>query len=815
MTKPWRWFLLVALWLPACSGDPLTPPTDAHTDAQAIAADIVADGAAAPDTALGICENVTDGATCDDGDPCTLKDRCAGGFCVGGSNEPCSSENACETGTCVAGVGCQFDPVPDGTSCIAHCFQTATCDAGACAVDADSATVCAAPDASAFPCLDSLACDTATGLCDVPVHKPTGATCDTDSDLCSLETCDADGACAGEGATESCDTEKVQSPCEHWVCIPKTGDCSSTGFVGPISCNDGQSCTINDICQQDAFNFISCKGDVIAVDDGNPCTNDYCLDGAVSHDVVTGAQCASGDPCAPIGTCSADGACEFQNGCECFTDQDCVQPDDLCAGQFVCDTSQDAWSCALKPGTVVECPASADGCLLNSCVAETGACAPTPGPDGLGCTDGSACTVGTQCTGGLCSGGQAVLCDDEVFCNGAESCLPAQGCVAGDEPGLNDGLDCTLDGCEESTQTITHTPVNAECDDGDFCNGPESCDAASGCQGGPAPMIDDEVACTVDACEAGGITHTASDAFCAGLAAAEALCVQPTCAGAAAGSVGCTFELKPNCCGNGVKEPGELCDDGNADDTDSCTSECSLILAPECFDPIILDSYWRNTAFNDGVWGFQNCDLGLNGWVRFQGEAGTQMPTGCTVPYACGTDGAGWLTGGHPTWEQNLVTRLVCFSFGGDCCAFETSVQVRHCGTYYVYSVFQTPGCNLGYCGETVTSGPVHTFEGHASEFFATEGACGEGGAGDAEVNAEYFCKHFYGEGWTAVDGSAFTSTANADDEFVMHRGPVCSEEGEAIANTFCEGGPCQIGMWDETLTGIRGIVCEQLTFEP
>ncbi|NIS35481.1 MAG: hypothetical protein GWO04_38545, partial [Actinobacteria bacterium] len=42
--------------------------------------------------------------------------------------------------------------------------------------------------------------------------------------------------------------------------------------------------------------------------------------------------------------------------------------------------------------------------------------------------------------------------------------------------------------------------VDADCDDGVFCNGAETCTAGA-CAPGTAPSCDDGVACTVDTCD--------------------------------------------------------------------------------------------------------------------------------------------------------------------------------------------------------------------------------------------------------------------------------------------------------------------------
>ncbi|CAH3194098.1 unnamed protein product, partial [Porites evermanni] len=81
-----------------------------------------------------------------------------------------------------------------------------------------------------------------------------------------------------------------------------------------------------------------------------------------------------------------------------------------------------------------------------------------------------------------------------------------------------------------------------------------------------------------------------------------------------------------------------------------------------------------------------NCDSGIGpGWFRFEGSAGTRMPTSCPPEYRCNTYAAGWLNGGHPTVADGQVSRRVCF--------------LRNCGSYYVYYLNGTPGCDLRYCG--------------------------------------------------------------------------------------------------------------------
>lgn len=73
-------------------------------------------------------------------------------------------------------------------------------------------------------------------------------------------------------------------------------------------------------------------------------------------------------------------------------------------------------------------------------------------------------------------------CDDGLFCNGVESCDVATGsCVALSScPPFQDG--CVTRGglCDEATDTCMDVANDAECDDGLFCNGVESCDIVTG-----------------------------------------------------------------------------------------------------------------------------------------------------------------------------------------------------------------------------------------------------------------------------------------------------------------------------------------------
>ena len=138
-----------------------------------------------------------------------------------------------------------------------------------------------------------------------------------------------------------------------------------------------------------------------------------------------------------------------------------------------------------------------------------------PAPNGAVCNDGNSCTENDICGNGVCTG-EPLKCDDGDYCNGEETCQLVVGCVQGEAVPVDDGIGCTVDECDSETKTITHKASDELCDDGLFCNGSEKCDPEKGCQAVLAPDSDDSIACTVDACDEGAdeVTHVADDELC-------------------------------------------------------------------------------------------------------------------------------------------------------------------------------------------------------------------------------------------------------------------------------------------------------------
>ena len=110
-------------------------------------------------------------------------------------------------------------------------------------------------------------------------------------------------------------------------------------------------------------------------------------------------------------------------------------------------------------------------------------------------------------------------------------------------------------------------------------------------------------------------------------------------------------------------------------------------------------SEWRN----DFGRGDQKCDRNLKeDWYRFSAGAGTSIATQCIQgAQRCGTDVPGWMDGAHPTVDEGVVSRKVCFSGYHKCCYRNVTINVRNCSSFFVYRLKPLSYCNSRYCGKS------------------------------------------------------------------------------------------------------------------
>jgi len=303
---------------------------------------------------------------CDDGDTCTTN-TCdltgAKGKCTftKTNNECCTKADD----PCDDGKPCTADSCNTGASlCVHALIEGVCCDASQCD-DGDSCTKDECTDAKCAHSADSLKPD----CCSVGTN-----TACNDANVCTIDACDV----AKTGYTA----------CSHTADPANPGCCNPPQTV----CDDGEPCTQDECVEfQCQFNAIDLCCTVTAeCDDSNVCTNDSCNG--------TANKCVN----APIaGCCNANADCN--DGKSCTTD--------------VCDTG--AHTCT------------------NTAAANC-------------CDDASECDDGNLCTINACINNQCVFGSNSLL---GSCCVNAGDC--------EDDNSCTTDAC--TANQCEHTSIGAEC----------------------------------------------------------------------------------------------------------------------------------------------------------------------------------------------------------------------------------------------------------------------------------------------------------------------------------------------------------------
>jgi hypothetical protein len=233
------------------------------------------------DPLIGCVNPVASGAACEDGDPCTLDDRCdAAGACVAGRQATCTPPDACSAGHCDPVQGCVFSPL-DGESCVDDdpC-TTSMCQGGACVV---IGTVVGC-------CHDYGDCADPWQLCDAVQKTCVPASC---------HACVTDDDCGGAGSR--CLALPSGSYCGV-DCAPGTGPCPDDTLCHAVGPEQWQCLPVQGDCACVLTDTVACVGgDLVAVDScGSP--------GDVVFD-CGGRGCAGVD-CCVAGTHEVGSACE-------------------------------------------------------------------------------------------------------------------------------------------------------------------------------------------------------------------------------------------------------------------------------------------------------------------------------------------------------------------------------------------------------------------------------------------------------------------------------------------------------------------------
>lgn len=122
------------------------------------------------------------------------------------------------------------------------------------------------------------------------------------------------------------------------------------------------------------------------------------------------------------------------------------------------------------------------------------------------------CTMPGATLGIAC--GSGAECDDGCFCNGVETCTGGT-CRANTAlPCAEDMHACTTVACNEAVDRCVVMTDDEMCSNGDACDGREICatGASGGCRPAPALVCNDESSCTIDSCDpATGCVYTQRD----------------------------------------------------------------------------------------------------------------------------------------------------------------------------------------------------------------------------------------------------------------------------------------------------------------
>ena len=247
------------------------------------------------------CQGQPDNEPCDDGDVCTMNDRCEDELCVGGAKNPCDQQGDCRVGSCNPDIGCEYADANEGTECSAPCYSEGSCELGVCVGTPDSVVEC---PKSQEECVAALQCDPGTGDCTMPVYRAENTPCNLDNNVCTVELCSDEGLCVSNSELSPCAAEELAEPCWNYTCAVDSG-CVVSTFNEGTQCDDGDACTADDLCTSSADGQGACQGQSFTPDDQNPCTKDLCKDGEIVHTPADGVDCEPGDGCAGPGICKA------------------------------------------------------------------------------------------------------------------------------------------------------------------------------------------------------------------------------------------------------------------------------------------------------------------------------------------------------------------------------------------------------------------------------------------------------------------------------------------------------------------------------
>ncbi|KAK5580980.1 hypothetical protein RB653_001007 [Dictyostelium firmibasis] len=244
-------------------------------------------------------------------------------------------------------------------------------------------------------------------------------------DLCFVYKC-----VPGVGCTKTPKCPIGTDPCKNYTC--SAGVCNTTDIPQKeCVCNcPGLNKCKSKVCNSDG----SCTlFNLTAIDDGNPCTDDYCdpVTGNITHNIT--------QKCSGCNTCDVKtGKCVAQNS-HCDDGNPCT--DNSCVASANSTSSSQIGVCTQTPTTKCDL---GDKCMVYSCTLEGGCNAtqrvcPNSGPCKIGyCEPGVGCKLKNR------------VCSSDWFCIEAQ-CDETYGCIQFDRRCVPDNSRCEEGICVNNT----------------------------------------------------------------------------------------------------------------------------------------------------------------------------------------------------------------------------------------------------------------------------------------------------------------------------------------------------------------------------